>query len=142
MKAEETRIRLATEATALTQALTAAQEVITRQTTTINSLEQSLVDVQRNSVIAAEKHQVELNRLQNEVQASNQQCAMMSETMSQHIMKIEEQSAVADTHKDDLLMQIGSLKQRLSDSEHHRVDLQKVCHHCRCICHKSLYNPH
>ena len=131
------------EATALTQALTAAKGVITRQTTTINALEQSLVDAQRNSVVAAEKHQVELDRLQSEVQASNQQCAMMSETMSQHIMKIEEQSAVADTHKDDLLMQIGSLKQRLSDSEHHRMDLQKVCHrrHTSLIP-TLLYNLH
>ena len=132
-----------TEATALTQALTAAKEVITRQTTTINALEQSLVDAQRNSVVAAEKHQVELDRLQSEVQASNQQCAMMSETMSQHIMKIEEQSAVADTHKDDLLMQIGSLKQRLSDSEHHRVDLQKVCRRRHTpLIPMLLYNPH
>ena len=119
-----------TEATELTEALTSAQEIITRQTTTISVLEQTLVDVQRKSAAAAETAQVDLDRLQIELKASQQQCGVLSDAMQQHITKIEEQSAVADTNKVDLHMQIGSLQQRLSESEHHRRELQKVSHAC------------
>ena len=121
------------EAAALTQALTSAQEVITRQTTTINTLEESLVAAQQTFDAAAEKSQIDLDRLQKEVSASEQQCSMMSEIMQQQIAKIEEQSAVADTPKDDLIMQIGSLRQRLSESEHHRMDLQQVSNACEVV---------